>query len=434
MAYPFLVFLFIFRARRGKEEHERLRERYGYASCKRTVGPLVWLHAASVGELRAVVPLIESIERFGLNLVLTTGTVSSATIARDCISERTQHQYSPLDITCSISRFLDHWQPDLAVFTESEIWPTTIHKLAKRKIPQVLVNARISDRSNNRWMNCLTLANTIFSQFSQVIAQSEVDSERFCALGAPWVVVGGNLKNDVAIPVPNLHELKRYRTMIAERPTWIAVSTHQGEESCIAKVHHMLSQHAPGILTVLVPRHPNRSNEVEREMKKKGLRIVTRTSGHLIDHDTDILLGDTIGEMGFYLRLSEIAFMGKSLKLKAKGGQNPIEPALTGSAILSGRFVHNFQETYQKFLDSGGVRFVDDEKMLAEYVLHLLKNRSDLKLMQDSARKTVSTMKGALEYSIEMLDSYIRPLRLYASLQRSHHYHSKILSSKNTSH
>ena len=414
--YPFTGPFLRARARKGKEDRERRGERYGYASWDRPAGPLVWLHAASVGESLAIMPLIKRMESFGISLVLTTGTVTSANIAEERLSERTIHQYVPMDMKRAIGRFLDHWQPDLAVFAESEIWPTTIEELARRNVPQILVNARMSDRSNKRWSKRPSLAQAIFGQLSQVIAQSEIDGDRFRTLGAPWVTVVGNLKIDVGVPVADPSSVKALKANIGNRPTWIAVSTHKGEEESVATVHRMLAQHVPDILTILVPRHPDRSEEVIAELDRQGLKTATRSSGHPIQADTNVFLGDTIGEMGLYLRLTDIAFMGKSLK--SEGGQNPIEPVMTETAILSGRYVQNFRDTYQALLEAGGARLVRDEKMLAGHVLHLLRNEKDLKAMQTAASETVASMTGALERSIEALDPYIMPLRVKAGLDR----------------
>lgn len=404
------------RASKGKEDRSRRGERYGYASWERPVGPLVWLHAASVGESLAIMPLIERMESFGINLVLTTGTVTSAGIAEERLSARTIHQYVPLDMKRAVGRFLDHWKPDMAIFAESEIWPTTIQQLALRNIPQLLINARMSDRSNRRWLRRKNLAHAIFSQISHVIAQTETDSERFSALGVPRVSVAGNLKNDVAAPEADPATLKAFASMVGDRPAWTAVSTHKGEEAMVGTVHRMLMAHMPGILTVLVPRHPARADEIEKELQAQGLRVVRRSKNETIKPDTDIFLGDTIGEMGTYLRLSKIAFMGKSVK--SQGGQNPIEPALVGSAILSGRFVQNFRQVYQALIDGGGARLVEDEKMLARQVFHLLRDSDDLNAMTEAAAKTVASMGGALERSIAVLDPYIMPLRVKAGLER----------------
>ena len=414
--YPFTGPFLRARARRGKEDLERRAERYGYASWDRPDGPLVWFHAASVGESLAIMPLITRMESFGINLVMTTGTVTSADIAQERLSQRTVHQYVPMDMKRSVSRFLDHWKPDLAVFAESEIWPTTIEELAKRNVPQVLVNARMSDRSNKRWQKRPSLAQAVFGQLSQVIAQSQLDADRFSSLGAPWVTVAGNLKTDVGVPKFDQKQVDHLKKMINDRPTWIAVSTHKGEEESVAQVHAMLAQHVPEILTILVPRHPERVQEVLADLESHKLKVACRSDDSPIEASTQIFVGDTIGEMGLYLQLANIVFMGKSLK--AQGGQNPIEPAVCRSAILSGRYVQNFRDTYQALLDNGGARLVSDEKMLANHVLHLLRNAKDLNAMQEAAAYTVSQMSGALEKSIEALDPYIMPLRLKVGIEK----------------
>ena len=274
----------------------------------------------------------------------------------------------------------------------------------------------MSDRSNRRWTKRPALAHAIFGRLNQVIAQSETDGERFRALGAPWVTVVGNLKMDVGPPQADATLVESLRAAINGRPTWIAVSTHAGEERSVAMVHRMVAAHVPDLLTIIVPRHPDRASDVVREMNDQGLNVVQRSTGETISEHTDVYLGDTIGEMGLYLRLSEIAFMGKSLG--SEGGQNPIEPAMIGAAILSGKYVQNFRETYQNLLETGGARLVKDEQMLAGHVLHLLRNRNDLETMQQAARDTVAGMTGALERTTATLDPYIMPLRVQAGLAR----------------
>ncbi len=416
MIYPFTGPFLRSRARKGKEDRSRRGERYGYASFERPDGPLVWLHAASVGESLAILPLIERMDSFGINLVLTTGTVTSAAIASERLPKSVIHQYVPMDMKRSICRFLDHWRPDLAIFAESELWPTTVQELADRNVPQVLVNARMSDTSNRRWSRRPKLARAIFGQLSQVIAQSEVDGDRFSALGAPWVTVAGNLKIDVGMPKVNANHAETLQKMIGSRPCWLAISTHAGEEEAVAKVHEMLVAHVPDVLTILVPRHPNRGKEIAGMLRDRGIGVITRSSREPVLAETGVFLGDTIGEMGLYLQLSEIAFMGKSMH--AEGGQNPVEPAMTGAAILSGRYVQNFRDIYQTLLEAGGVRLVKDEAMLAGHILHLMRNHKDLEAMKKAAGETVSAMTGALDRSIEALDPYIMPLRVKAGLTR----------------
>ena len=303
---------------------------------------MVWFHAASVGESMAVLALIERVHSQGIHTIMTTGTVTSAEIVRNRLPKATFHQYVPLDLQPAVERFLDHWKPDLAVFTESEIWPTTIDQLKKRRIPQVLVNARMSDGSFKRWSAADKIAETLFDKFSHVIAQSDLDAQRYRKLGARPVSVSGNLKVDIKALPFRADELKDMKAVIGKRPVWLAASTHQGEEAIVIAVHKTLKKQFPDLLTLLVPRHPERGDEIEAEIASGGLVCSRRTRKADITPVTDIYLADTIGEMGLFLRLADAVFMGRSLA--AKGGQNPLEPASTGTAILAGKHVNNFRE------------------------------------------------------------------------------------------
>lgn len=413
--YPFMGPFLHVRARRGKEDRRRRYERYGYPSADKPDGPLVWFHAASVGESMAVLPLIEHIHGLGIHTVMTTGTVTSAEVVRKRLPRATFHQYVPLDLEQAVNRFLDHWKPDLAIFTESEIWPTTIEQLKLRRIPQVLVNARMSDRSYKRWSGAAKLAESLFDRFSHVIAQSEIDADRFRKLGARPVTVSGNMKVDTPKLPVNPQELADMRTAIAGRPAWIAASTHKGEEEIILKTHLRLAKELPGLLTILVPRHPDRGDDVEALVHQSGLQIARRSRREAIRKVTDVFLGDTIGEMGLYLRLAPVCFMGRSLT--AEGGQNPLEPAMTGTAIISGSRVSNFRETYSQLNDKGGVVLVEDADQLAENVKFLLCNAGKRHEMATAAGEALVEMAGALMRTVEVLDSYVFPLMVKRKLE-----------------
>lgn len=413
--YPFMGPFLRMRARRGKEERDRRYERYGYPSVERPGGPLIWFHAASVGESMAIIPLIQRVDRQGINTVLTTGTVTSAEVVRDRLPANTFHQYVPLDLERAVRRFLDHWQPDLSIFTESEIWPTTILEMGLRRIPQVLVNARMSDRSFVRWQSALSLAEALFDNISHVIAQSEVDADRFRHLGARPVTICGNLKVDADSLPFDEGELSGLLLQTAGRPCWVAASTHPGEEAAAMRVHGMLRSRFPELLTIIVPRHPERGEEITTMLAGNGLDVVRRSANRRIEPGTDIFLGDTIGEMGLYLRMAGIAFMGRSLV--ASGGQNPLEPAMTGTAILSGRQVHNFRDSYRRFVEAGAARIIRDEQMLADNVEYLLENHAARRKMIEAAGKTLDSMRGALDRTALVLDAYIFPLTVKRDLE-----------------
>ena len=327
------------------------------------------------------------------------------------------HQYVPLDLKPAVSRFLDHWDPDLAIIAESEIWPTTILELGERRIPQVLVNGRLSDRSFRSWKKRPNVAEALFENLAHVVAQSELDGERFQTLGARPVTVSGNLKVDTPAPAADEASLAALRGRIGKRPTWAAISTHDGEEKVAAEVHLALRARHPGLLTIIVPRHPERAAGLAAEFSAMGLKVVRRTGDEELTGDTDVLLGDTIGEMGLYLRLTEIAFVGRSLT--SEGGQNPLEPAMLDTAVLAGRNVQNFRETYQRLIDNGGARLVRDRDMLIGAVNYLLTDEEARREMIVAATQTVDDMRGALGRTLKALDPFIHPLVVKSRLEKT---------------
>ncbi len=411
--YPIVGPYLGFRAAKGKEDRSRRRERYGFASVPRPTGPLVWFHAASVGETMAVIPLIKEVRRRGIAVLLTTGTITSAKVVRERLGPDVIHQYVPLDVKPAISRFLEYWHPDLAIMAESEIWPMTILELGKRHIPQVLVNGRISDRSFPRWKRRMSIADAIFENFALVIAQSELDADRFRTLGALPVMVSGNLKVDTDAPPADSAVLRGYLDQIRDRRTWAAISTFEGEEAAAGNVHRALKERT-GLLTIIVPRHPERGDAIADMLTARGLKVARRTLNDPLTPETDIFLGDTIGEMGLYLRMTEIAFVGRSLF--AEGGQNPLEPAMLGCAILSGGNVQNFRESYQQLARNGSAKMVRDVEMLAKGVHYLMMNDDMRRQMIEAGQETVQEMRGALRATIKGLEPYINPLTVKARL------------------
>lgn len=414
-AYPLAGGYVAWRARKGKEERSRRRERYGKAGAARPPGPLIWMHAASVGETLSIAPLIERLLGFGIKVILTTGTVTSAKLVKERFRGKVVHQYVPLDLKPAVSRFLDHWRPDLAIVAESEIWPVTIMELGRRRIPQLLVNGRLSDRSFAAWSKRPHVAEALFEHFAHVVAQSEQDGDRYAALGARPVTVSGNLKVDARMPPVDEKVLARLTGEIEGRPVWAAVSTHDGEEAVAAEVHLLLRKRFPGLLTIVVPRHPERAEAIATAMAARGLKVARRSKGARIGPETDVFLGDTIGEMGLYLRLTEIAFVGRSLS--ASGGQNPLEPAMLGTAVLSGRNVQNFREAYASLIDAGAARLVADPTGLAKAVNHLLKNGEVRHRMMAAGVEIVDEMRGTVDRTMKVLDPFVQPLIVKSRLK-----------------
>lgn len=414
--YPMLGPYLSVRAAKGKEERPRRSERYGRSKKIRPNGPLIWFHAASVGETVAVIPLIEEVVRRGISVVVTTGTVTSANIVNDRLGKAVVHQYVPLDLKPAISNFLDHWYPDLAIISESEIWPMTILELGARRIPQILVNGRISDKSFATWSRSPKLADALFENLSHVVAQTELDATRFSSLGATPVTVSGNLKVDSDLPPVKDEDLTFYRNGLGKRNSWAAISTFEGEEEIVADAHQMVCKSNPKSVLIIVPRHVERTDAIEKMLSEKGLKVARKSKGDPITEDTDVFLGDTTGEMGLYLRLTSIVFVGKSMK--GEGGQNPIEPAMLESAILTGPNVQNFREAFRTLLQNNAARIVKDTETLAQCIEHLMSSDETRQGMIDAGLSTVQNMRGSLEKTIQDLEPYLTPLMIESSLER----------------
>ncbi len=392
---------------RGREDAVRFPERHGIPSVVRPAGPLAWIHAASVGEAISVLCLIDRLrsERPGLNLLVTTGTVTSAAIMVDRLPSGVVHQYVPIDLPPWIDRFLDHWQPDLALWVESEFWPNLLRAIAARGIPLILINARISPRSYEGWMRLPRTIARLLGCFSLCLAQSEADGDKLIALGAQNVRVPGNLKFAApSLPV-DAAELDRMRLSIGDRPVWVAISTHAGEETAVGEAHRIVAAGFPDLLTVIVPRHPARGPEIATALAGMGLRVARRAAGEAAGPETDIYIADTVGELGLFYRLAPIAFIGGSLV--PHGGQNMLEGAKLGCAILQGPHTANFAEIVSEMTAAGAVETVSDATSLAAAVSRLLHDPA-LRDQRSAAASAVAAAKdGILDRVLAELSPYL---------------------------
>ncbi|MCZ2328107.1 lipid IV(A) 3-deoxy-D-manno-octulosonic acid transferase [Bartonella sp. F02] len=412
---PLVSFYFLLCSVCRKEERKRQKERLG-KSCKlRPQSPLIWFHAASIGETFALFSLINYILSLKINVLLTTGTMTSSTLAKQYFGNRLIHQYAPLDLELTMRRFIQHWKPDLVVVCESEIWPFRIQELAKRRIPQIIVNAHMSERSFKAWQKQFTFAKHIFKHIDMVIGQNERDIAHYRALGVKSVALSGNLKADV-FPVVDQALFTRYRNAVKNRPVWAAVSTHEGEEKIAFEVHKILKKYLPNLLTIIVPRHPERSEDILKEYSDGSLHFVRRSSNTIPNANTDILFGDTIGEMGLFLRLAQVAFIGKSLC--EYGGHNPLELAVLGTAILTGPHVSNFQDMFEQFLSRDAARVVTNSQQLADQVYKFLTNEELRQKMVERAYAVANGMTGALERTLKELEPFLQPLVIQTNLSQ----------------
>ena len=363
------------RRRQGKEDAYRFRERRGVPGAVRPQGALLWIHAASVGEATAVLALIERLlqARPTLEILVTTGTVTSAHLVESRLPARARHQFVPVDLPRWIACFLDHWRPDLAVWVESELWPNLILATHARGVPMALVNGRLSARSYARWQRWPGLIGPMLDAFAVCLAQDEEQAKRFRRLGAREVGTVGDLKAAAATLPVDRRQLEELDRQIDARPVWLAASTHAGEEEIAARVHHQIATAHPGLLTIIVPRHPARGDAIEAMLTARGLRVARRYRGEPITEQTDVYFADTMGELGLFYRLAGIAFVGGSLV--TKGGHNPFEAARLGCAVLHGPDTRNCARMAAELAAAGAAEAVSDADGLARAVSALLGDR-----------------------------------------------------------
>ena len=389
---------------RGKEIAGRVSEREGRATVPRPSGKLIWFHGASVGECLSLLPLVNEISVRGCKVLVTSGTVTSAALLAERLPAGALHQFIPLDRRTWVRRFLDHWRPDLVLWAESELWPNMLGAIAQRGIPAVLVNGRLSDRAFDGWRNWPAFARETLAAFGFVLAQSEMDRTRFAALGAKDARVSGNIKF-AAPPLPaDAGLLAALRTTIGARPCWLAASIHPGEDGIVRAVHSELAQRHPGLLTLIVPRHPERGQEMAEIMTKAGLTVARRAAGEVIAPGTQIYIADTMGELGLFYRAAPIAFLGKSLRVG--GGQNPAEPAALGCALVLGPDMSNFRDITAELLAADAAVQVADAAALTAAVDTLLRDSAQRAALSTNARTMMERHQGAVAETLR----HIAPL------------------------
>lgn len=392
------------RARQAKEDPERLGERLGRAGLARPDGPLLWLHAASVGEALAVLPLIEALlaVRPALEILLTTGTVSSARLIAGRLPARARHQFAPVDRQVAWRQFFAHWRPALGLLAESELWPNLILEARRCGLPLALINARMSARSHRRWGRARSSAASLLGGFELCLAQSAEDGERFRDLGARRVAALGNLKS-AAPPLPAdpaaLHE---FRAALGDRPVWVAASTHPEEEAALFEVHRRVAEVVPAVLTILVPRHPERGAALAARSRAAGLEARRRAQDQLPGDGCAVYVGDTLGELGLFYRLARVAFVGKSLV--PYGGQNPLEAARLGCPVLFGPHMDNFRDLARRLEEAGGARVVGDPAALAAALVALLTDPGEGARMAACARAAAAAEADVLAATLAALD------------------------------
>ena len=410
MIGPFLPLLLKYRRARGKEDAARFAERLGKPGRPRPEGAVIWFHGASVGESVAILPLLTRLHSHlpRVTFLVTTGTVTSAKLMSDRLPEGALHQYVPVDRPAYVGRFLDHWHPDLAVWVESEFWPNLVMETKSRSIPMVVVNGRISQKSFEQYTKRRSLIEPVLSAFDLCLVQDEMEAERFRKLGARSIRAPGNLKF-AAAPLPvNKEALEALNHSLQGRPCWLLASSFGGEEQMAATVHGRLKRSHPDVLTVIVPRHAHRGDAIFEQLTAAGLAVAQRSKNGQISAKTDIYLADTMGELGLFYRLVPIVCIGKSFT--AKGGQNLLEPALLGKAILHGPHMDNFAAITRDMLTAKISWQVEDAARLADAVACLLTTPTECRQRGERARQYAQSQARVLDDTLQALAPILEPL------------------------
>jgi 3-deoxy-D-manno-octulosonic-acid transferase len=391
----------------GKESQSRFAERLGNASMPRPEGLVAWIHGASVGESLSTLPLIERLraDHPEWSILVTTGTVTSASLMVERLPEGAFHQFVPVDKFAYVSKFFNHWKPDLALWTESEFWPNMISLSATMNIPMVLLNGRVSQKSFKVWKLFPGLIKEMLGAFSLCLGQSKSDAFRLADLGAPNTKSVGNLKFSTP-PLPaNEQAMEKLSDMIGQRPCWLAASTHKGEEEIVGRIHKALKDKKSKILSIIVPRHPGRGSEILETLKGMGLNVGLRSTNEEFSSATDIYIADTMGELGLFYRLAPIVYIGKSMV--SVGGQNPLEAARLDCAIVFGPHMENFKEITTTFTKENACIEVSNEASLLSTIMRLIKTPEECNQLASAARQVADEQSGVLEAVLHELQPFL---------------------------
>lgn len=392
------------RAARGKEDTARMGERLGRASLARPEGQLIWIHGASVGECLAALPLVELLLKArDRSVLVTSGTVTSAKLMAERLPRGALHQFAPIDVPQAASQFLDHWRPDAALFVDSEIWPNLLAAASARGIKLGIVNGRMSQRSYLGWRRAQRAAARLLATYDVCLAQDEVSAERFRALGARNVLVSGNLKADAPPPPADQAKLSNLSQAIGARPLLLAASTHAGEEEIILPAQDMLRRQYRDLLTIIVPRHPERGPKIA--MLCGGRPVLLRSQRREPEPSTAIYVGDTLGELGLFFRLAPFAFMGGSLV--PHGGQNPLEAAKLFRAVMAGPHTENFGRAYEAIFAAQGLGLVGSIAEISAQAARLLANPAETTSLGEAAARAATGLGGALEKTRAAVEAMI---------------------------
>ncbi|MEQ6884150.1 lipid IV(A) 3-deoxy-D-manno-octulosonic acid transferase [Salicola sp. Rm-C-2C1-2] len=408
LALPGVLAFLGYRSLREPGYRSNLRQRFGHV--RPDGAQPIWVHAVSVGEVLAAAPMVRRLmARFPEHpIVMTTMTPTGADRVRDVFGDEVAHRYVPYDLPHMVNRFLTRVQPVALVIMETEVWPNMVHACAQRRIPVILANARLSEKSAGGYARLMPLGLPPFHKLDWIAAQAKADAERFVAVGAEpaKVTVTGSIKYDVSIGDQARAAAAGLRELVGEeRPVWIAASTHEGEEGPVLEAHSRLLERHPEALLILVPRHPERFGTVARLIGDRGLTMARRAAGD-DPAEAQVYLADTMGELLMLFGCARAAFMGGSFI--ARGGHNPLEAAAWSLPVLSGPHVFNFASVYKQLSTEGGVAFVHDGDELARQLIHFFDEPRLCTAAGERARAVMDANQGALDRLYEGVCWHIR--------------------------
>ncbi|MEG3192418.1 lipid IV(A) 3-deoxy-D-manno-octulosonic acid transferase [Lysobacter sp. D1-1-M9] len=409
---PITVYHLIWRGFRQPAYLQRWSERYAIYHDPPHAQTL-WLHAVSVGEVNAAVPLVTALRRGrpDLRLLVTTITPTGSERARALWPDDVEHVYLPYDLPGAVGRFLDHFRPHAALIMETELWPNLLFGCRARGIPAYILNARLSERSLRGYRVLAPLVGRALRTVHTVAAQSMADAMRFVRLGAraEQVVDMGNLKFDVLVPEALEDFAGQCRARCRGRPVWIAASTHEDEEAAVIAIHRRLRAQHPDLLLLWAPRHPERFRSVAEHSRMAGWQVSTRSRARWPQEHDGVFVIDTLGELMNFYACADVAFVGGSLQ--PVGGHNLLEPAATGAATVTGPHLHNFAEISRRLQQAGALRIGSDEAAIAAELEALLADPAARQAMADAGRALVETGRGALARTMVLLQPALPPVR-----------------------
>lgn len=401
----------LLKSKKGKPKvGKRWTEYFGIIPLIKGKNPL-WIHTVSVGETIAATPLIRAIKaKYPQQDILITTTTTTGAEQASKLSDIAEHRYMPVDFSWCIKRFLKVTKPKCMLIMETELWPNTLTAVSNAEIPIAVINARLSERSCLRYQKFQSVFNLIAKSLDKVLCQHDDDAERFRRLGllSSKTAVTGSLKFDISISETVQKEGKTLREQLgANRPVWIAASTHEGEDETIYKAHQQLLKIIPNALLIMVPRHPERFSAVSKLGGELGLNVVSRTDKTEVTTDVQVYFGDTMGEMLTLISASDICFMAGSLIGDKVGGHNMLEPAALGKPILNGPSFFNFKDITQQLVDEKALTICESDNEISESLIRLFKDPSSCKEMGQNAYRVVERNQGAVAKTVDALESII---------------------------